>query len=54
MGESPAPKLPGNKVTRLSRRIVLEARDYILRENLYYWTYQMIRHEHANHAAASN
>ncbi len=37
------PKLPGTKLTRLTRRIVLEARNYVLRDNTYYWGYRMIR-----------
>jgi hypothetical protein len=51
---SPAPKPPGNKFSRLTRRVVLEARNYILRENVYYWGYQLIRRERADHAAAPN
>ena len=38
-----APPLPGNKFTRIARRFVLESRNYVLRENAYYWTYQLIR-----------
>ncbi|MBV8550129.1 MAG: LssY C-terminal domain-containing protein [Acidobacteriaceae bacterium] len=39
-----APPPPGNKVSRLIRRVVLESRSYILRENVYYWAYEFIRH----------
>ena len=39
----PGPGLPGNKVSRLVRRVALEARSYIFRENAYYWAYQIIR-----------
>lgn len=38
-----APPPPGNKFTRITRRLVLESRNYLLRENAYYWTYQLIR-----------
>jgi hypothetical protein len=37
------PNLPGNKVSRLARRVILEARNYLLRDNTYYWAYKMIR-----------
>lgn len=40
----PAPRPPGNPVSRLARRIILETRSYLIRENAYYWTYQMIRY----------
>ncbi len=40
----PAPRPPGNKVTRLVRRVILETRSYIVRDNAYYWTYQAIRY----------
>src|SRR5581483_3810656 len=40
----PPPRPPGNHVTRLLRRIILESRSYLVRENAYYWTYQMIRY----------
>ncbi len=43
-GTQPAPHPPGTKMTRLIRRVVLEARSYILRENVYYWAFEMIRH----------
>lgn len=39
-----APGLPGNKLTRVMRRLVLESRNYLLRENAYYWTYELIRY----------
>jgi LssY C-terminus len=38
-----APPPPGNKFTRITRRFILESRNYVLRENAYYWTYQLIR-----------
>ncbi|MGH9582679.1 MAG: hypothetical protein ACRD4O_07075, partial [Bryobacteraceae bacterium] len=44
MDEEPAPKPPGDKATRLARRIILEARNYVLRENVYYWAYEMVRY----------
>ncbi|HEX7362196.1 MAG TPA: LssY C-terminal domain-containing protein [Bryobacteraceae bacterium] len=40
----PPPKLAGNKASRLARRIILETRNYALRENVYYWAYEIIRH----------
>jgi len=43
-GAQPSPRPPGSKMTRLIRRVVLESRSYILRENVYYWTFEMIRH----------
>jgi hypothetical protein len=43
-GDTPStPPPPGNKFTRITRRFVLESRNYLLRENAYYWTYQLIR-----------
>lgn len=43
VGAESAPRPPGTKMTRLIRRVVLEARSYILRENVYYWAFEMIR-----------
>ncbi|MGC2659284.1 MAG: LssY C-terminal domain-containing protein [Bryobacteraceae bacterium] len=43
-GADPGPALPGNKVTRLIRRVILEARTYVLRENVYYFALEIIRH----------
>lgn len=40
----PAPRLPGNRASRLVRRVVLEARSYVMRENMYYWSFQLARH----------
>jgi hypothetical protein len=37
-----APK-PGNGMSRLARRMILEARNHLERENMYYWTYQLVR-----------
>ena len=31
---------PGNLVTRLVRRMILESRNHVERENVYYWTFQ--------------
>lgn len=39
----PGPPPPGNTLTRITRRLVLESRNYFLRENAYYWTYELIR-----------
>lgn len=38
------PKLPGDKATRLIRRVILESRNYVLRENVYYWAYELVRY----------
>ncbi len=43
------PKLPGNRFTRITRRVVLETRNYLMRDNAYYWGYRVIRSTH-NHA----
>jgi hypothetical protein len=43
LDEEPAPRPPGNKFTRLTRRVVLETRNYLLRDNAYYWGYQLVR-----------
>ncbi len=45
-----APAAPGNRLTRVMRRVVLETRNYLLRDNAYYWGYRMIRssHNHSN------
>lgn len=37
---------PGSRFTRLTRRVILEARNYIVRDNTYYWAYQVIRKGH--------
>jgi len=47
-----APK-PGNGFSRLTRRMILEARNHVERENLYYWTYQLVKRAH-NHASSLN
>jgi hypothetical protein len=44
LDDDPAPKAPGTKLTRLARRIVLESRNYLLRNNEYYWGYKLVRH----------
>ena len=41
--DDPGPGPPGTKLTRLTRRVVLEARNYILRDNAYYWGFQIIK-----------
>jgi len=43
--DSPAPRQPGNKVSRFTRRFVLETRNYIQRENLYYWGYRLVQRQ---------
>ncbi len=47
-----APGAPGNKFSRLTRRVILETRNYLLRDNVYYWGYQMIRSRTASRHAA--
>lgn len=39
----PLPK-PGTPVSRIARRMILEARNHILRENVYYWSFQLVKH----------
>lgn len=34
------PAKPGSALSRLTRRIVLEGRYYVLRDNIYYWSYR--------------
>jgi hypothetical protein len=46
--DSPVPARPGNKASRLTRRIVLEARNYIWRENAYYLGYEIMRYKMAH------
>ena len=45
---------PGNVVSRLVRRLVLEARNHVERENLYYWTFQAIAHARNHPVGSSN
>jgi len=45
---------PGNPVSRLARRMILEARNHVERENFYYWTFQAIMHAHDHVAQSSN
>jgi hypothetical protein len=44
----PVPAPPGNKASRLTRRIVMEARNYIWRENAYYLGYEIVRYKLAS------
>jgi hypothetical protein len=44
---------PGNPLSRLVRRMILEARNHVERENFYYWTFQAIVSAH-NHVVQSN
>ncbi len=44
----PAP--PYNRVVRLARRVILEGRSYVFRDNAYYRSYQLIRLVIENHA----
>jgi hypothetical protein len=50
--DSPAPHQPGNKFTRFTRRFVLETRNYIVRENLYYWGFRLVQHQWNQRASA--
>jgi len=45
---------PGNAVSRLTRRMILQARNHVERENPYYWTYQFAKRSfhHSNQQAA--
>jgi hypothetical protein len=38
-----APLPPGNKASRFARRVILEARDYVFRENAYFLGYELVR-----------
>jgi hypothetical protein len=42
----PGPPPPGTVVTRFSRRFILEARNYLLRDNPYYWGYEVFKWRH--------
>lgn len=53
---SPLPKVPGNHITRFSRRLLLETRNYLLRGNAYYFVFAVFRdhllpsrHKKSNH-----
>ena len=52
--ESPAPPLPGNKAKRFTRRFILETRNYIQRENLYYWGYRLVQHQWRQYTDTKN
>ncbi len=43
IGVDDPPRPPGNKFTRFTRRVVLETRNYLLRDNAYYWGFRMLR-----------
>jgi hypothetical protein len=47
LDDSPGPLPSRNKFKQFTRRFVLETRNYIVRENLYYWGYRLIEHQHA-------
>jgi hypothetical protein len=42
---------PGNGLSRLARRMILEARNHVERENLYYWTYQLVKRARSHPAS---
>jgi hypothetical protein len=41
----PIPPSSRNKLKRFTRRFALETRNYIVRENLYYWGYRWIERQ---------
>jgi hypothetical protein len=43
--DSPAPLPSRSKLKRFTRRFILETRNYIVRENCYYWGYRLIEHK---------
>jgi hypothetical protein len=45
---------PGNRFSRLVRRIILEARNHVERENLYYWTFQAVKRAHDHVVQSAN
>lgn len=49
-----APPAPGNRASRFVRRIILESRDYVLRENAYYLTFLIVRHAFSHSAARTS
>jgi hypothetical protein len=46
VADVPGPPPPGTVVTRFSRRFILEARNYLLRDNPYYWGYEVLKWRH--------
>jgi hypothetical protein len=52
--DSPAPLPSSNKAKRFTRRFILETRNYIVRENLYYWGYRLIERQWNQRAAAKS
>jgi LssY C-terminus len=45
--------IPGNMLSRMARRSLLETRQYLLRGNAYYWAYRGLRYGHQMANAAS-
>jgi len=47
---------PGNQASRLARRMILEARNHLFRENPYYWSFQLVKHvaRHSNQQSDEN
>lgn len=39
----PAPRAPGSRASRLLRRVALETRSYLMRDNAYYWAIRALR-----------
>jgi len=37
------PAKPGNHFSRFGRRLILETRNYLMRDNAYYWGYRLVR-----------
>jgi hypothetical protein len=42
LDDSPAPLPSRNELKRFTRRFILETRNYVVRENFYYWGYRLI------------
>ena len=49
--DSPAPVLSRNKFKQVTRRFVLETRNYILRENVYYWGFRLVEQQWVKHTS---
>lgn len=49
--DSSAPVLSRNKFKQVTRRFVLETRNYILRENVYYWGFRLAEQQWVKHTS---
>ena len=52
LDDSPAPLPSRNKLKRFTRRFFLETRNYLVRENLYYWGYRLIERKWSKQASS--